>query len=194
MSKIGEVIGASTAELIAQCYELHNAPPLGGLVKTTELSLEIYAIVGNAETHSIEAGRRPIPRGEAEDKEEDIFSNNPQLIQLLCTDFTALVVGYRDGNVVYQYLPPRPARIHSFVYICSPEEVERFSQSLDFLGCLVAARLPGMTDELIAACLRQLSEAHPDPRAFLVRAGKELTLLLSGEIGRLNNILRRITR
>ena len=190
--RIGEVIAGSTAEFVAQCYELHQSPPLGSLVKTREMSVEMFGVVYRAETHSIEPGRRPIVRGEEVEKEADIFHNNPQLAKLLCTDFTSLVVGHQENDTLHHYLPPRPACIHSFVYLCSLDEVRQFSQSLDFLSLLVDARFPSAADEIIAACLRYTSRAHPDPYAFMVQAGKELTPLLGGELRRLNAILKRI--
>ena len=189
-AKIGEVIEASTTEFTAQCYELHQPPPFGSMVKTREGEVEIYAVVCGAATTSIEPGRRPIARGGEEAEEDDIYRSSPQLAKLLRTDFSALVVGHRQEEKFHHYLPPRPARIHSFVFLCDAEEVERFSQSFDFLSILVGAG--GQADELIAASLRQAAAAHPEPRAFLVRAGKELAVLLGGETNRLNNILRRI--
>ena len=95
-TRIAEVVMASTAEFVAQCYKLHQAPPLGSLVKTSDTPIEIYGIVCNAETHSIEPGRRPIARGEGEENEDALFRSHPQLIKLLCTDFTALVVGHME--------------------------------------------------------------------------------------------------
>ena len=204
-TKIGEVIEASSTELIAQCYELHQPPPFGSLVRTREGQVEIYGVVCSAETTSIEPGRRPIARGGEEAEEEDIYRSSPQLAKLLRTDFTALVVGHREGawggeyekggegekgEKLHHYLPPRPAKIHSFVYLCGAEEVENFSHRFDFLSILVGAG--GQADELIAACLRQAATAHRDPRDFMVRAGKGLALLLGGETNRLNTILRRI--
>ena len=177
---------------MAQCYELHQAPPLGSLVKTRDAPIEIYGVVYRAATASIEPGRRPIARGREESEEEDIYRSNPQLSHLLRTDFSSLVVGHREEERLSHYLPPRPARIHSFVYLCDPDEVHRFSQSLDFLSLLLNAGTSGATEELIAACLRQASEAQPDHRGFLVAAGKQLVDLLGGEPIRLNNILRRI--
>jgi hypothetical protein len=56
--RVGEVIEASTAEFTAQCYELYQIPPLGSLVKTKDQSLELYGIVYNAATTSLEPGRR----------------------------------------------------------------------------------------------------------------------------------------
>lgn len=192
--KIGEVIEASTGGFTAQSYELHQPPPFGSLVKTKEGEVEIYAVVSGAATTSIEPGRRPIARGREEAAEGDIYRSSPQLEKLLRTDFNALVVGHKEGGgeseKLSHYLPPRPARIHSFVYLCDAEEAVRFSQSLDFLSILVGAG--AQADELIAATLRHAAAAHPDPHDFLIKAGKELAVLLGGETNRLNTILRRI--
>jgi hypothetical protein len=190
--RVGEVVQASTAEFVAQCYELYQIPPLGSLVKTKDQELELYGIVYNAATTSLEPGRRPIARGKDEKTEEGIYQTSPQLLKLLKSEFGALVVGHKQDKKLYRYLPPTPAKIHSFVYQCSPQEVMEFSKSFDFLNILVNARLPVSTEELIAASLRQMSQAHEDRKAFLVAAGKELAVLLSGDINQLKAILGRI--
>jgi len=190
--RVGEVIEASTTDFVAQCYELYQSPPLGSLVKTRDLPVELYGIVYNAATTSLEPGRRPIARGKEEAAEEEIYRSNPQLLKLLKSEFSALVVGHKQGDKLYHYLPPKPARIHGFVYLCSPEEVKEFSQSFDFLNILINAHLPVSVEELVAACLRQMSQVYEDRRAFLVAAGKELALLLSGNLNQLKAILGRI--
>ena len=192
MERVGEVIEASTTDFVAQCYELYQSPPLGSLVKTTDLPVELYGIVYNATTTSLEPGRRPIARGKDEASEEEIYKSSPQLLQLLRSEFSALVVGHRQDDKLYHYLPPKPARIHGFVHLCPPDEVKEFSQSFDFLNILINTHLPVPADELIAACLRQMSQVYEDPRSFLVAAGKELAILLSGEFNQLKAILGRI--
>jgi len=189
---VGEVIEASTTEFVAQCYELYQSPPLGSLVKTKDLPVELYGIVYNATTTSLEPGRRPIARGKDEASEEEIYRSSPQLLELLRSQFSALVVGHKQGDKLHHYLPPKPARIHGFVYLCPPEEVKEFSQSFNFLTILINTRLPVSQDELIAACLRQMSQAYEDRHAFLVAAGKELAVLLGGEFNQLKAILERI--
>ena len=189
---MGEVIEASTIDFVAQCYELYQSPPLGSLVKTSDSGIELYGIVYNATTTSLEPGRRPIARGKDETSEEAIYQSSPQLLKLLRSEFCALVVGHRQGDKLYHYLPPNPARIHSFVYLCPPDEVKEFSQSFDFLNTLIKTHLPIPVEELMAACLRQMSQAYEDRRAFLVAAGKELATLLSGEFNQLKAILERI--
>jgi hypothetical protein len=186
--KIAEVIEASTTLFTAQCYELYELPPLGGLVRTGD----IYGVVGHAETTGMEPGRKPIARGKDETSEQAVYESSPQLLKLLRSEFTAMVVGYQDGGKIYQYLPPQPARIHGFVYLCPPDEVKEFSRNFGFLSILVNATLFIPSEELIAATLRQMSRAQNDPSAFLVAAGKELANILSSDFIRLKNILERL--
>jgi len=190
--RVGEVIEAATADFTAQCYELYQSPPLGSLVKTADGEVELYGIVYNAATASIEPGRRPIARGKDETSEEAVYQTSPQLTKLLRSEFGVLVVGHRQGDKLYHYLPPKTARIHGFVYQCSPDEVKQFSQSFGFLNILVNAHLPVSTEELTSACLRQMSQVYADPRVFLITAGKELAVLLGGQFNQLKAILERI--
>ena len=190
--RVAEVIEAGTSSFTAQCYELYRSPPLGSLVKTGGGSVEQYGIIYNAETTGIDPNRKPLARGKDEATEEEIYRTSPQLLQLLRSEFSALVVGHRDGDKLYHYLPPTPARIHGFVYRCGTEEIKEFSRSFDFLNILLNASLPVSVDELAAASLRQMSQSQEDRDVFLVAAGKELATLLSGQYALLKSILRRL--
>ncbi|MBA7674912.1 hypothetical protein ES703_83137 [subsurface metagenome] len=192
LERVGEVIEASTTDFVAQCYELYQSPPLGSLVKTGDSGMELYGIVYHATTTSFEPGRRPIARGKDETSEEAIYKSSPQLLKLLKSEFGAVMVGHREGDIWHHYLPPKPARIHSFVYLCPTPEMKEFSQSFQFLNILLNTHLPVSPEELIAACLRQMSQAHEDPHAFLVRAGKELAVSLGSNLNQLKAILERI--
>ena len=190
--RVGEVIEASTTGFVAQCYELYQPPPLGSLVKTGNSSVELYGIVYNATTTSVDPGRRPIARGKDAASEAEIFQSSPQLLQLLRSEFCALAIGHRQDDRLYHYLPPQPAKVHSFVHLCPPDEVRDFSQSFAFLNILINTSLPVPADELIAACIRQMSRAHEDRTRFLVSAGKELAVMLSHDYTRLKSVLERL--
>ena len=190
--RVGEVIEASTTDFVAQCYELYQLPPLGSLVKVQDEQVTLYGVVYHATTGSLEPGRRPIARGKDAASEEEVYRASPQLSKLLKSEFSVLAVGHREDDKLYHYLPPKPARIHGFVYLCSPEEVREFSQSFDFLNILVNTHLPVSADEIIAAVLRRMSATQEDPHAFLVAAGKELAILLSGQFNQLKAILGRL--
>ena len=190
--RVGEVIEASTTVFTSQCYELYQSPPLGSLLKTADEPVEIFGIVCNATTAGIEPGRRPIARGKDETSENEIYRSSPQLLKLLRTEFDTLVVGYRENGKLFHYLPPRPARIHSFVYQCQPEEIREFSGSFDFLSILLGTNLPVSVEEIVSASLRQMGRVQEDPHSYLVAAGKELAVLLGGDFNRLKAILGRI--
>jgi hypothetical protein len=190
--KVGEVIEACTIDFVAQCYELYQSPPLGSLVKTCwEPDRFLYGVVYNVLTGGIEPGRRPIARGKNEEKEAEVYLSNPQLSKLLRSEFRALVVGYSQGDRIFQCLSPKPARIHGFVYPCSPEEVRQISRSFDFLNTLLKARLDISVEALTSATLREMSQFYgAEKHAFLISAGKELATLLSQDYGQLKAILK----
>ncbi len=198
-NRVGEVIEACTTDFIAQCYELYQSPPLGSLVKTRcdympdqpEKEICLFGVVFKALTAGVEPGRRPIARGKDELNEEEIYRSSPQLMKLLKSEFNVLVIGFQKDGRVFQYLPPRPARIHGFVHQCSPDEVKQFSRSFDFLNILLKARLDIPVEELIGASLRQMGQVYgAEKHAFLVSAGKELATLLSRDYGQLKAILK----
>jgi hypothetical protein len=195
-SRVGEVIEACTRDFSVQCYELYRLPPLGSLVKTRgevqqDSRMDIFGVVYNAATSSIDPGRRPIARGKDELNEDEIYRSSPQLLKLLRSEFNVLVVGYSQNAKVFQYLPPLPAHLHSFVHQCSAEEVKQFSRSFDFLNILLTARMDIPPSELISACLRQMGQVYGAERhAFLVSAGKELAALLCDDYTQLKAILK----
>jgi len=183
---IGQVVAANIASFTAQSLELHRAPSLGSLVQTDG---PIYAVVCDARTESVE-GRRPVAHLSGETDLQSFLDANPHLRHLLRTTFDAVVVGHGESAIIRQYLPPHPAPIFAPLRLCPQEEVARFSESLDFLKLLLSAA--ANSDEVAAACLRLASAAHPDRRAFLLTAGKELARLLANEPHRLTAVLRRI--
>ncbi len=191
--RIGEVIEASTTEFTAQSYVLHDAPAFGSFVRASDGEVEVLAVVADARTGSVDPGRRPVARGQDEASEEDVYRRNPELQEILRTEFTAVVVGFRDAAGVYhQRLPRRPPRLHAFVHACAPDEVVGFTERLDFLPTLLAGAGQAPADELAAACVREASAARGDDHAFLVRSGKELAVLLAADLNRLSAVLRRI--
>ena len=190
-SAVGEIVEASTAELLAQCHRLYEAPPLGALVKSEGVA-PVYGVVAEVTTKSIDPGRRTMAMGGDDPSGDAVYERNPQLARLLATEFRAAVVGHGDGGRLHRYLAPLPPRIHDFVFPCDDAETAAFTGELDFLPLLLAAPVAS-PDEVVAAFLRRSSGAHADPEAFLVRAGKELAPALGGQFQRLSAILKRLS-
>ena len=190
-ARLGEVVEADTAGFMAQCDRLGEPPALGTLVTARDGDVELYAVVCHAATAGIDPSRTVVALGADEESEEGVYRSHPELAQLLRTDIRALVVGHRHGGRLLQHLPPRPARIHGFVYQAKPEQVREFTETLDFLAYLVRGAPPA-SDDATAACLRLAGQAHPDQRAFLVRAGKALAGLLAQDSQRLHVLLQMV--
>ena len=188
---VGEIVEASTAEIVAHCHRLYDAPPLGALVKS-EGDAPVYGVVAEVMTRSIDPGRRTMAMGEDDPSGDAVYERNPQLARLLATEFRAAVVGHRDADRIRRYLAPLPPRIHDFVFCCSDDETAAFSEALDFLPLLLAAPV-GSPDEVVAAFLRRASLAHADSETFLLGAGKELAPALGGQFQRLSAILKGLT-
>ena len=199
--RAGEVVESTSHWFRAQCYQLYQAPSLGAFVSAQlpaqgdDQGSTIYAVVTGIITQALEPGRPVIARGADASREEDIYRDNPQLERLLCTRFEAAIVGYTNGSSISQHLPPQPPHIHAFVNTCGPEEIAGFTQSLDFLELLLASNPGGqaVADEVVAGCLRQASIHQPDPRSFLIAAGKALSLRLAVDLPRLNAMLGRLS-
>ena len=189
-ARIAEVVETSSTAFTAQCYELYGAPPLGSLVRAGDPP--VYAVVRNVVTGALDPGRRVLARGAGEPDEDAVYRSHPQLSRLLATHIEALVLGHGEGAGLRHALPPAPPRIHAFVFCCTDAEVARFTEGLGFLHLLVSSGVPAV-DEVMAACLRSSAASQPDPRAFLVRAGRGLAAELAGDVGRLNAILRSLT-
>ena len=204
-TRFGEVVETAVESLIGQCYRLYEAPPLGTLVRAGS---DVFAVVSGIATSALDPSRRVIARGADAATEAEVYAANPQLERLLRTDVTLTVVGYcTAGAPVHQYLPPLPPRIHTFLYTCDTQEVRAFfgdgTPHLDFMSLLLAsysntddvlaATLDSVFIEgVLAATLRQAAVAFDDPRSFLVDASKAVAVLLTGDVMRVNAIVRRL--
>ena len=189
---VGEVIEASTTEVLAQAVELDGAPPFGAFVQVaTDDGLDVFGVVAHVETGGIDPGARAIMRGHDDVRDDRIYLENPDLPLVLRTTFRAIVVGFASGGQVYQFLPPRPPRLHYSVFICSSSTVHAFTSSgLDYLGALLGA--PSVpVDELVAANLRLVAVQRGDAEHFLQAGGRELAQRLRADYARLTAILRR---
>lgn len=197
MQRIAEVIESNTTRFTAGAYELHSAPPFGALVRavTRDAHLAVYGLVYEIRTGSKEPGGRAVVRGRTysgrELFDDQIYFENPDLAEVLQTEFSALTVGFLEQTALYHYLPPHPPPVHYSVYQCSADELVHFSEDYAcFRSILFASQVPN--DELLAAYIRSAARVRPAGRDYLVRAGRELAGLLKDDYDRLAALLRRI--
>lgn len=189
---VGEIIDTAVAEFAAQACTLNVAPPFGGFVKVTVPERTVYAVTYAIHTGSLEPGGRAVLRGRDGMRDAAIFDQNPDLEQLLRTEFSALIVGYREGDALRAYLPPSPPPLHWSVVECDQPEIANLTGRLDYLRTILSS-MQAPVDALLAANIRLASTAHKDTRGFRIKAGRELATLLKSDYPRLTAILRALS-
>lgn len=196
MSRIGEVIASSTTHLVAQALRgddaeltMPVAPPFGAFVRIAleERPQHVFGLVYHVETTSVDAAHRPTALNLSR---QELREQQPQIFDLLRTDFSVVITGFRDAERYFAYLPPFPPMVHDFVYACTDEEVRALTEQLDFLRTVVQFTA-APSDELAAACLRQAHAARGHEPAFLLNAGRALSTLLRNDYDRLRSVMGR---
>ncbi len=210
---IAEVIETATTEFLSQCLEpedlnFPSMPAFGSWVKAfdEESNNTIYGVVYHACTVPIDSVHRARALGMSL---EELREQQPQIFAMLKTEFRTAIVGFTQldpfaqGNGhrrgadptssdrIRQHLPPRPPQIHQAVYQCDAEEIIAFTEELDFLRILL--QIPSApVDSLTAAAIREAYRIRQFDRDWLVRAGRNLGILLKDDYDRLRSILNQI--
>lgn len=193
--RVGEVVESSTMTLVAEARNLHAAPDFGAFVRIESDNRNLVGVVHNAITQSSEPNRRPMAYGKTE---AELRREQPQIFELLRTQFEVFVLGYLQGTKMVHLFPPQPARIHSFVFLSRSQEVLAVTEDSQFLRSLLEG--PGLpTDELLLATLRGAIDAREagtrgaGNRQYLPKMACELSRLLRDDYDRLSSLVRRMT-
>jgi hypothetical protein len=109
-------------------------------------------------------------------------------------EMSVLAIGYRtEEGWVRHALPPRPPLSLDPVYLCSPAELQEVGSRFDYFRMVFgASQVPG--EQLLAATLLNVAATMPEDEryGFLVEAGREAARLLSGDMARLDFLLKLI--
>jgi hypothetical protein len=182
---IGEIIETNTKMFECQSVKLDESPDFGGFVKVISNDMTIYGIVFNICTMSEDITRKPVAFGLTE---EELRRQQPQIFELMHTYFKVLIIGYKKEG--YRgILPPRPAKIHSFVYDCEREDLIDISKDLNFLKNILNGQT-GIEEELVASVIRNLSKVVLEKDSYMITVGKELIRLLKNDFDRFLTIKR----
>ncbi|MGB8366874.1 MAG: hypothetical protein WCD44_00795 [Candidatus Babeliales bacterium] len=148
-----EVIESSLIGWLAQSWKWDNFPSFGSLVMTETKDQEIFGIVHQVQTGSMDPTRSPFPYQKTE---EELLREQPQIFEFLKTTFSCLTVGYIEKNSISYLLASKPPKIHSFVTISPPQLTKQFFSNEKYLHLLFnLSQQIFNIDELILALLKQ---------------------------------------
>ena len=193
---LAEVVATSTTEFLAQCLEPKDLdfplmPAFGSWVKSQQdenSDIISYGVVYHATTAPIDSVHRAVALGLSL---KELREQQPQIFAMLRSEIKVVLVGFGSIGNIYQHLPAQPPQIHQAVYACEAEEIENFTNELNFLRTLVQMT-NAPVDELIAAVLRNVYQVRKCDRTWLVQAGRKLSLLLKDDYDRLGAILAQV--
>ena len=112
--------------------------------------------------------------------------------RIVPVEMSVLAVGYRTyENRIRYALPPKPPLSLDPVFACDANEVYQLTESFEYFRLVLGTpTVPG--EQLLAATLLIAASVLPEDEQydFLVRAGQEAARLLSGDLPRLDSLLR----
>ena len=185
---IGEVVQASTTRFRAIASKVFSPPRFGSFVKVTSADGQTYGVVAGVETASFDSARRAMAFGMPW---EELIREQPQLMELIQTEFDAVVIGYGAGGSLHHFLPPYPPRLHDFVSPCTPTEVAALTDSLEFVRTIAAMR-DAPVHELVSAAIREASLARGRDDTFLSEAARAVAELFKDDYDLAMSIVRRL--
>ncbi len=189
-----EVIESNLDHFIAQCWEWDQFPSFGSLLTITNDSLTFIGCVTQIHTGSMDPMRYPFPYQKTE---AELRAEQPQIFEFLKTTFTVQIIGHKNDELnassFSYFLPPKPARIHSFVNYASMDTYANFFQKPLYLNVLFsfAQTIPNL-DELLLAILNNLSQRQLLNKENLEAFCETFSLLTGNDYRRLKLFLSRI--
>jgi len=190
---IGFVLRASTAgfSLGASVSQI-GKPAFGSIVKAQSRSDDHTTIYGLLYDMHIDDDPmvRQLVLADAVSEETIRDQHHHRIVPV---EMSVLSVAYRNGIGMRHSLPPRPPLSLDPVFLCDPDETREITDRFDYFR-LVLTNSQVPAEQLLAANLLIAAATRPesDQYEYLVRAGREAARLLTGDMGRLDNLLRLI--
>ena len=194
LGRVGEVIAANTGGFVAEAQLLHAPPALGSIAVIRDSGVDTLAFVTSAETAPKDAGRRPTARGGDYDTEDEFYERHPEISRLIRTTFSAVIVAHRADGQLYAYLPPRPPRLHAFVYPGGVDDIANLASDALTLQNIAAAQMDA-TNEFLPAAIRTLASVTGSERGqdeYLRETGRRLVHIMRDDMRGLQTVLAKI--
>ena len=188
--EIGRLLRAGTSGFVVGCrVNQLDSPSFGALVQVPlENGYGIYGLIHDIHIDDDGLVRQLVT---ADGVDENIIADN-RVNRNVPIEMSVLAVGYWQNEKIYHLLPPRPPLSLDVIYLCEPQELQRFTSQGRFgyfRHILRASDLP--VGELLAAHLQQAQAVHSAAgnQAWVGDATRELITLLRDDYPTLMGVL-----
>ncbi|MBG0786001.1 MAG: hypothetical protein H0S79_12970 [Anaerolineaceae bacterium] len=188
--EIGRLLRSGTTGFVVGCkVQQISAPSFGAMVRVPlEKDYQVYGLIYDIHIDDDGLVRQLIT---SENISEEVMRDNREN-RTVPVEIGVLALGYEENAQIAHLLPPRPPLSLDVIYLCTPEEVVRFTGTgrLGYLRQILRdPKLP--TDELLAAHLKQARDAHEaaGDQDWFGEAVQEVIALLKDDRQRLMSVL-----
>jgi hypothetical protein len=184
---IGHLLRAGTTGFVAGCSVSQlDAPAFGALVRAPlEPDYSVYGLITDIHIDDDGLVRQLVTAGEVREK---VIADS-RVNRIVPVEMAVLAVGYELGGKVSHLLPPRPPLSLDVIYLCSPEELTKFTSAGQFgyfRHILRARDLP--VGEVLAAHILDVKRKTKND-AWVAQAAQELITLLRDDYPTLMAVL-----
>lgn len=199
LEPFSEVIFSTNEMIIAQCYKESRAHSTqnqnimqGSVVRVNssyDTSQVAFGIVAKINNSSLDNIHKPSALGLSAVELEHL---QPQVYDLLRKELEIHLFAHLDstGNLVNS-TPLKPMMIHDFVYLTTNEEILKLTHDLSNLINLI--KVKQLKLDLLVDLIRLGYKLRNYDNNYLVKVGKEITLVFSNEIESLMQVLKRLS-
>ena len=185
--EIGRLLRAGTTGFIAGCRVSQLTVPAFGALVRAPLGdgYQVYGLIHDIHIDDDGLVRQLVT---ADHVSEEVMRDNRER-RIVPVEMSVLAVGYEQDSKIFHLLPPRPPLSLDVIYLCSDEELERFTSAGRFgyfRHILRAQDIP--VGEVLAAHLLQVKQMTKDER-WVENATKELITLLRDDYPTLMSVL-----
>lgn len=188
-SAFAEIIESSLSGWTAQSWQWNRFPIFGSLVTVETQHRNLFGLVYQTQTGSMDPTRYPFPYQKTE---QELLAEQPQIFEFLKTTFMSMTVGYLEHGRMIYLLAPEPAHIHAFVSEASKEQSAEFFSSEQFLHLVFGAASQQINlDELLLTILRYQKTLGILTQERLKRYVETYALLIGNDYRRLKFFAQR---
>jgi hypothetical protein len=184
-----EIVESSLTNWTAQSWKWDSFPEFGALVVVPEKKRNLFGIVHQINTGSLEPGRYPFTYQKTQ---EELQREQPQIFEFLKTTFSCITLGYQEHEKIFHSIAPEPPKIHSFVGPLSGQEYKQFFVSPTFMHLIFSSSNIENIDEILIAVITHLKKQEILNAEKLSELIDTYTLLIGNDYRRLKLFLGRI--
>ncbi len=185
--QIGYLLRAGTTGFVAGCsVSQMDVPTLGALVRAPAgEDQSVYGLITDIHIDDDGLVRQLVTAGEVRPK---VIADS-RINRIVPVEISVLAVGYSQGEMVSHLLPPRPPLSLDVIYLCSEDELAKFTSAGHFgyfRHILQAKDIP--TGEVLAAHIFQVKQKVKN-EMWAGAATQELITLLRDDYPTLMSVL-----